>query len=117
MSKHRPHSQRSPMKLLLLSTLLMWFPCSGALQEEHDPEEIVMRSIELSQKDWKQISDYDYFERVLEGEGKSKTYHAQMLLGSRYRRLIAVNDKPLSPDAEAREERAFQKTLADRQHE
>jgi hypothetical protein len=39
------------------------------------------------------------------------------MLGSRYRRLVAVDDKPLSREAEAREERLWQKALADRERE
>lgn len=107
----------SPMRLFFLTAVLVWFPGGEAPGQEHDPEEIVRRSIEFSQKDWKQVSEYDYFERALEGGGKSKTYQVQMMLGSRYRRLIAVDNKPLSAEAEAREERLFQKTLADRERE
>jgi outer membrane lipoprotein-sorting protein len=104
------------MTIFLLSALLIWFPGGEAPGQEHDPEEIVRRSIEVSQKDWNQMSDYDYVEREVDG-GHSKTYQVQMMLESRYRRLIAVDDKPLSPEAEAREERLLQKALADREHE
>jgi hypothetical protein len=102
------------MPLLLWLSLLS--TAGGQAAQEPGPEEIVRRSVELSQKDWKRVSDYDYFERELDGS-HSKTYQVRMLLGSRYRRLIAVDDKPLSPEAQAREQRLYQKTLSDREHE
>jgi hypothetical protein len=40
-----------------------------------------------------------------------------MLAGSRYERLAAVDDKPLSPADEAKERRRFQKAVAQRQRE
>src|SRR5262249_4654153 len=101
------------MPLLLWLSLLS---AGGQAAQKPDPEEIVRRSVELSQKDWKRGSDYDYFERELDGS-HTKTYQVRMLLGSRYRRLIAVDDKPLSPEAQAREQRLYQKTLSDREYE
>src|SRR5262249_53168658 len=96
----------------LLFWLSLFVVAAGQAAQKPDPEEIVRRSVELSQKDWKRVSDYDYFERELDGS-HTKTYQVRMLLGSRYRRLIAVDDKPLSPEAQAREQRLYQKTLSD----
>jgi hypothetical protein len=101
---------------LILCVLLWGSLVATAQKQQLDADEIVKRSIELSQKDWQRTPDYDYFERQQDGSN-SKTYEVRMMLGSRYRRLVAVNDKPLSQENQAREQRQQQNTLADRERE
>ncbi|MFB3917168.1 MAG: hypothetical protein ACE14M_10590 [Terriglobales bacterium] len=80
------------------------------------PKEIIERSVEANEKDWDAAPEYDYFDREQDGE-KSKTYKVMMLYGSRYSRLVAINDKPLSPEDEAKEQQRFETAVAQRQRE
>lgn len=106
----------SPMRLLFVGSILICLSSQLKAAQQIEADEIAQRSIEVSQKDWKQTPEYDYVERE-QDDGKSRTYKVIMLLGSRYRRLVAINDQLLSADAQAREEQLFQKALAHRQHE
>jgi len=81
-----------------------------------DAAEIVRRSVAANEKDWKQLPNYDYFERDVEPRG-SKTYISRMVLGSRYEQLVAVNDQPLSPEAAAREKHRYENEVRARQNE
>jgi len=104
-------------KSLFAGALLVLCLSSKSLPAQApDVQEIVRRSVESSRKDWKNVGEYDYFERELD-EGKSKTYDVVMMLGSRYRRLTAINDQPLSPELAAREETLMRKARSDREHE
>lgn len=88
---------------------------SGSAQQL-GPKEIIQRSAEVNRRDWDAAPDYDYFQRERDGE-KVKTYEEIMLAGSRYERLVAVDDKPLLPEDEAKERRRFEKAVAQRQQE
>ena len=75
------------MKTFLVG--VVWILCLSSrpsLAQSLNAEDIVRRSVEVTQKDWKQTPDYDYFERDQE-PGHTKTYEVLMILGSRYRRL------------------------------
>jgi hypothetical protein len=98
---------------LLLAPILA--DTSGSAQEL-GAKEIIQRSVEVNRKDWDAAPGYDYFQRERDDE-KTKTYEEIMLAGSRYERLVAIDDKPLSPEAEAKERRRFQKAIARRQQE
>ena len=86
------------------------------LAQELSPTEIIQRSCEVNQKDWDAAADYDYFQLERDGE-KSKTNHVMMLEGSRYSRLVAVDEKPLSPEDEAKEQQRYETEAAKRQRE
>jgi hypothetical protein len=80
------------------------------------PTEIIQRSAEVNRRDWDAAPGYDYFQRERDGE-KIKTFQEVMLAGSRYERLVAVDDKPLSPEDETKEQHRFEKAIAQRQQE
>jgi hypothetical protein len=70
--------------------------------------------------------DYTYFQREeehkLDGEGKEKSqetrsYEIMMLYGQQVRRLIARNDKPLSAQESAKEEKKIQEVMHKREQE
>jgi len=70
--------------------------------------------------------DYTYLQREeehkLDGQGKQKSletrnYEIMMLYGQQVRRLIARNDKPLSADEAAKEEKKIQKIMREREQE
>jgi hypothetical protein len=88
---------------------------SGSAQEL-GAKKIIQRSCEVNRKDWDFAPAYDYFQRERDGE-KTKTYEEMMILGSRYERTVAIDDQPLSPEDEAKEQRRFQKAMAQRQQE
>jgi hypothetical protein len=113
---------RSPIRLAVMLCLMPMFTAPAAVLAQDaplpalEPAEIVRRSVEANQKDWKQLSDYDYFVREREGGG-SKTYLSRMILGSRYNQLVAVNDQPLSAEAAAREKQKYENELSAREKE
>ena len=67
-----------------------------------DAETIIRKSTAANAADFKAISHYSYKERDVVGHG-TKTYQVEMADGSPYNRLIAVNGKPLSAEAQATE--------------
>lgn len=106
-----------PIRHLLLVVLFasVLAGISGAAQQL-DPKEIIQRSAEVNRRDWDAAPGYDYFQRERDGE-KVKTYEEIMLAGSRYERLVAVDDKPLPPEDEAKEQHRFEMAVAQRQEE
>jgi len=106
-----------PTRRLLFAALLapILASVSGSAQQL-GANEIIQRSVEVNRKDWDAAPGYDYFQRERDGE-KSKTYEEIMLSGSRYERLVAIDDRPLSPEDEAKERHRFQKAMAQRQQE
>jgi hypothetical protein len=88
---------------------------SGSAQQL-GPKEIIQRSAEVNRRDWDAAPGYDYFQRERDGD-KIKTYEEIMLEGSRYERLVALDDKPLSSEDEAKERRRFEKAVAERRQE
>jgi hypothetical protein len=88
---------------------------SGSAQEL-GAKEIIQRSVEVNRRDWDFAPGYDYSQRERDGE-TIKTYQELMIAGSRYDRLVAIDDQPLSPKDEAKEQRRLQKTIAERQQE
>ena len=88
----------------------------SATAQDLGAKEMVQRAIEVNERDWDTAPGYDYFHRERDGE-HSKTYEAIMLAGSRYDRLVAIDDKPLSADDEAKEEHRLQQAVAERQQE
>ena len=108
-----------PIRRQLIAVLFV-FVLSGisglAQAQEIGPDEIIQRSAEVSRRDWDAVPDYDYFHREKNGD-KPKTYEAIMLAGSRYYRMTAIDDKPLSPEDEAEEQHRFETAVAQRQQE
>ena len=108
------------MRLLLLTLAL---PVVLAAQ---DPLEIIRRATELDQRNTEISRTYTFLERQeqrdLDSGGKlkkteSSTFDVTLLEGSPYRRLVARNDKPLSPKDQRKEEEKLQKSIADRRQE
>src|ERR1039457_6844505 len=90
--------------------LVIWIPAVLAAQ---DAREIVRRSIEAESAGVEVARNYTYLEREetreLDGSGKLKnlavhTYDVTLLEGSPYRRLVALNDQPLTAKEQKKEE-------------
>lgn len=77
---------------------------------------MIKNSVARNQADWNAAPDFFHRERDREGNG-TKTYEVTMLEGSPYRRLVAINDQPLSPDQTAREQHKLEQVTAQRRAE
>jgi len=82
--------------------------CAGAQDRAPDAIEIVRRSVERDWTDFESRKNYTYQERTefrQAGSSKSETNEILILGGRPYERLIARNDRPLTP-AETRKQQA-----------
>ncbi len=82
-----------------------------------DAGTIIARSVEANAADFKAQEEYSYVATERSDSGPSKTYEVSMMMGSPYRRLLAVNGQPLPADQQRRELRKMQETLKKRKHE
>lgn len=103
---------------------MLW--TAGALNGQQDPRAIVRESVSRDQVNFEQAKDYTYLERVerhdLDSSGRQRsteidTYDITILDGSPYRRLIARNDQPLSPEEDRKAGEKFDKTVRKRESE
>ena len=104
------------LRLSVCAAVCASTPAISATMQELTAKQIVQRSAEVNLRDWDAASGFDYFERRRDGE-KTKTYDITMLAGSRYARLVAVDDKALSPQDEAKEKQRFEAEAARRNQE
>jgi len=81
-----------------------------------DASEIISRSVEAIKHDWDVDPQYECKERDRAGNG-SKTYEDLMIDGSPYQLLIAVNEKPLSPEQQTGEKQKMRDVIAKRKAE
>ena len=88
---------------------------------DSEAPEIVRRSAVKINEDWEQAPNYGFVERDVlskrDAEQNAKTYQVTMIDGSPYRRLIAVNDSPVSEAVAAEESRKLALETARREHE
>lgn len=104
-------------KTISMACLLLLLPVSfPAYAQQIDVQEIVAKSAQITDMDWNQKPKYDYFDRVKDN-GHTRTYDELMISGSRYERLVAVDDKKLTGQQEADEQRKLDQVIAQRQAE
>ena len=93
----------------------------STLPPTDDPREIVRRSIELDHRTLELARNYTCQQREVidhldkHGKVKSteiKTFDINFYFGEEYARLTAENDKPLSPEAQKKEDEKLEKFLA-----
>lgn len=101
--------------LLSIAAAAMTFAASP------NSEEIVRKSVAATKSDWARAPQYSYLERDVESKHHdphmAKTYRVLMIDGSPYNLVTAMNDRPLSPDEKAAEQRKLQKVIQKRQNE
>jgi hypothetical protein len=106
--------------------LLLILASATALLGQVDAREIIRRAVAADERNWKLARNYIFSERAdlryLDSEGAVKlreiSIHDVMLLdGSPYERLVARNDRPLSPAEERKEQEKFAKSAAERRAE
>lgn len=99
---------------------------AGTLFAQVNVADLVRKSSENTERNWKEAPNFVFTERdVIEkldssGNAKTrtlKTYESMVLDGSDYEKLVAINDKTLSPEQQRAEDRKLQKELYRRQHE
>jgi hypothetical protein len=91
--------------------------CAGLGAAAQDVQTIILRSVQANERDWQAAPDYDHYETDQEDGNPPQTYEVVMILGSPYKRLVAVNGKTLTPDQQASEQRKMQQTVARRRAE
>lgn len=98
-------------KLLLLPVSMLFI---GALfGQAPDAKTIIEKSTEANGRDFEAGPKYNNKERDRTAQG-SKLYAITMIDGTPYRRLLAVNGKPLSSSAAAAENKKQQQAVAER---
>jgi hypothetical protein len=105
----------------------LWWTVSPAMAAQPDPQAIVRRSIEVDEESGSEVlRDFIFVERSdkkdLDGDGHVKarvlkTHEVVMHEGTPIRRLIALDDKPLSAEEQRSQEEGFRKALEARKRE
>lgn len=109
--------QRGYKLCLLFGPLALWLPLlSKPVSVEPGVGAIIQRSVQANQTDWKAAPEYQYTDRSRE-KGGSKTWLDEMIEGSPYHRLVAVNGLPLPPAEETQEQEKLDQTIARRRSE
>ena len=92
------------------------FALTAALYAEVNVQEIVKRSVQASDRNWREAPNYAFTERDLEekldSHGKVKartfnTYEVLVLEGSEYRRLLKRDDRALNAEEQKAEDAKF----------
>lgn len=105
--------------------LALIFLATAAAQPP-DAREIMRRSVEANDQNWKIARNYTFLERVEEHQLDSagriktkeiKTFDVTLLEGSPYRRLVERNDHPLAPDEKKKEQEKLTRSIAERSKE
>ena len=108
------------MRFLFILSLL------PALGSAPDAREIVRQALEADQRNNDLALNYTYLQRVdtrqMDGSGKLKerklqTWDVTRVEGSPYRRLVARNDAPLSPEEQKAEEAKLRQSIEERKNE
>jgi hypothetical protein len=79
-------------------------------------EEIIRRSVEANERDWRAAPEYSYIESTRDDEG-ARTNEITMLYHSPYSRRLRVNGVPLTSVEQKEEQRKFEKAAARRKAE
>ncbi len=87
---------------------------------------LVSKSVAQTERNWREAPNYVHTEHdiqeKLDGKGQSKTrvdktYEVYVIDGSQYNRLLAVNGKPLAPEADRAEQARMKAETERRLHE
>jgi hypothetical protein len=92
-----------------------------AITVQPDPKEIVRRSIENYERDWRAARNtFTYTQKdVTEADGKRTVEVSEVipLDGTPYERLISKDGRPISPEEQRKEQKKYEHTLRQRQKE
>ena len=106
--------------------VLLILASATALLGQADAREVIRRAVAAEERNWKVARNYGFSERVdarrLDSQGRLKSkdvkiYDVMLLEGSPYRRLVARDDRPLSPGEEKKEQEKLARSTAERREE
>jgi hypothetical protein len=103
--------------LLLIAIPVLIVRQLHAQPAKPDVQTIIERSSKVALADQKASANYDNSETDTKADGTMKTYSVQMLYGSPYQELIAVNGEPLSGEQQKQERRKLRNERARREQE
>ena len=99
------------------SAAVLWLAVGAwAALPRVDVGALIARSVAANNRDWQLAPQYTYSEKD-RSDGGTETYQVSMLYGSPYRKLIAVNGKPLPFEEQAEQNRKYQEAAERRQRE
>jgi hypothetical protein len=105
-----------PLLVLAIAT-----GCALNAATQPDATEIIRRSVQNIETDWRQAPQYSFVERDVEGKHHAtpsvKSYQVLTIDGSPYRQLIAINDHPISSVEQVEEEHKLRAEVLNRGHE
>lgn len=105
---------------------LFTIACLPALLAAQDARQIMVRAVDMYHKDTEAARNYTFLQREVEsdldGSGKPKnteirTWDVTLQEGSPYRRLVARNDQPISPEEQKQEADKLQWSIEQRRKE
>jgi hypothetical protein len=91
--------------------------CVGLAATGQDARTIIQRSAQANEADWTAATQYNNYETDQEDGGPIHTYEVMMILGSPYKRLIAMNGVQLSAEQQTAEQRKLEQAIARRHAE
>jgi hypothetical protein len=97
-----------------------FFPLSLSAAEPLSAPEIIRRSVQANERDWKAGPSFSHIERDVDTKGDQKTdrtYKVFLMDGSTYRKLVAVDGHPLSAERQKQEDDNQRRELARRRSE
>lgn len=107
-------------RLLFVLWCLLFTSAAAGLAAGPDAQEIVRRSVQQNQNDWKMAPQYSFTQQdTLNEHGKmtQRKFRVHMMEGSPYKELIAQAGKPLPESLMIAEQAKLQDETASRQHE
>ncbi len=111
-----PGPFRSRNYAILCVVLSVCFSSAARCAVAPDVQDIIRKSVEANQLDFAAAPHFVHKERDRTSKG-SKTYSVSMIAGSPYSRLIAIDGKPLSEQAQQQEQQKFDEAKSKREAE
>jgi hypothetical protein len=100
---------------VICSLLAALFLVSAGVTQP-DAQRIIEKSVVANDRDYRAAPGYNHTETD-KGPHGNKTFQVTLIMGSPYRRLIAIDGEPLSPSRMAQEERRQREVIARRSAE
>lgn len=105
------------MTLSSLKSFVLTIATSTALLAAPDAKDIIKRSVQANDADWKAAPQYSYLEADSVAGKLKKTVEIVMIDGSPYQKVVALNGVPLSADRKRQEDSKLQAEISRRQRE
>lgn len=121
-----PPRCRRPRGKTCMRKALVTFGCLACALFAAGPREIVRKAVEQDERNSQVLDNYTFLQRQeireLDHSGqmrseRAETYEVIPLEGSAYKRLVARNDRPLSPVEQRIEDQKLQQNTEERLHE